>query len=91
MLISETWETKSMDIPHIINSRILQSFSFVRNRDHPSFLPQTGGGAAILFDDSKFNVTSAETNPPLGVEAVWTVISPKETVLSLQSSFGPLI
>ena len=82
VIISETWETKTMDpkdIPKLLQSNNLNSVSFVRNRDNPSFLSQTGGGTAIIYSESKFNVTSADIKPPLGVEAVWTIIAPKSS------------
>ena len=67
VIISETWETKTMDIPKMLQSNDLNSVSFVRNRDNPSFLSQTGGGTAIIYSESKFHVTSADIKPPLGV------------------------
>ena len=79
VIISETWETKSCDIPHLLQSNNLKSVSFVRNRDNPSHLPQTGGGTAILYSESNFQVCDAEIKPPIGVEAVWAIVTPKST------------
>ena len=76
-MISETWETKTKDIPEMLKSQTLKSVSFVRNRDHPPFLSQTGGGTAILYNESNFQVTEADIKPPIGVEAAWAIVTPK--------------
>ena len=74
-LISETWETNTMDIPKILDSPNLKSLSFVRNRDHPSHLSQTGGGTCIIFNESRFDVVSAGIKPPEGGSSLGNCLS----------------
>ena len=68
VVISETWETKTKDIPELLKSKSLKSVSFVRNRDHPPFLSQTGGGTTILYNESNFQVNEADIKPQLGLK-----------------------
>ena len=43
----------------------------------PPFLSQTGGGTAILYNESNFQVNEADIKPPVGVEAAWAIVTPK--------------
>ena len=70
MLVSETWERERSRLDTLLNSRVLKSISSYRKT-------KPGGGCAIIYNETQFNVTNPEIEVPEDVEAVWAIFTPK--------------
>ena len=82
-IISETWERKNCSLEQLLCSSQLKCVSYCRSRDFPSGT-QTGGGCAIIYNQSRFHTTQPSIGIPEGVEATWAVFTPKKLDSHLQ-------
>ena len=72
--MSETWERDDLPLDQLLN---LENFSIISNVKQREF---RGGKPAILVNRDKYHVKHLCPEPitvPIGVEAVWVLISPK--------------
>ena len=85
--ISESWKrppnnlNKLLDVPH------LSCISYCRGRDDAAWSvrgPKVGGGAAILYNNTRFKALEPEVGVPEGVEAAWVVLAPVRLDSNLQ-------
>ena len=70
-LVSETWERKRKQIKDILESTQFKSISYFRGQNRP------GGGCAIIYNESKFNVSRLDIEVAENVEAAWALFTPK--------------
>ena len=78
-LISETFEREKKRLDTVLKNSLYKSISYYRKNR------ATGGGCAILFNESKFSVLDLNIPAPQEVENVWALFTPKQAGLS----FGP--
>ena len=72
--MSETWERENLTLDQVLNVENFEIISNVKQREF------RGGKPAILVNKDKFYVKRLCPDPitvPIGVEAVWVLISPK--------------
>ena len=73
VLVSETWEVVGrIPLEVLLNSTHYKVISFKRGRG------KSGGGAAIVYDDTKFSVEEVALGVPEGVEAAWALLTPRQ-------------
>ena len=70
LIISETWELKRQSLEKLLDSSIFKTLSYCRKT-------KPGGGSAIIYNESRFEVTKFDLQPPENVEATWAVFTPK--------------
>ena len=74
--ISESWERTDLPLKQLLD---LDNFEIITNVKQRDF---KGGTPAILVNKDKYHVKSLCPEPitvPIGVEAVWSLITPKST------------
>ena len=84
MILSEHWGRKrsfeqALQMQHFKvkeSSRGIRGIPS-RGRNGNQTVSVTGGGVAIIYTETNFAVEDAEIEPPEGVEAVWTILTPK--------------
>ena len=77
ILVSETWEKLRKPLKDIIATDQYSSISYHRDAN------KTGGGCAIVHNQSRFNVEKLNIDVPVGVEGIWALLTPKvNTTLS---------
>ena len=85
-ILSEHWGRKgkleeALAIPHykvIEYSRSRQNYKC--KKDKPAVANATGGGAAIIYNEERFEVEELVITKPESVEAVYAIITPKQKV-----------
>ena len=70
-LICETFESERKRLSAVINNSHFKSLSYYRKNRAP------GGGCAIIFHETRFQVTELNVNVPDGVESCWALFTPK--------------
>ena len=73
-IISETWERQRHQLSKLIDSSKFKSISHYRQG-------RPGGGCAIIFNDSRFNVEELDMSVPDQVEAAWAVLTCKDNAI----------
>ena len=76
IFMSESWERKNLPLDKIINLENYEIISNVSQRKGP------GGRPAIIANSEKYhiqNITNTLVQIPWGVEAVWCILTPKNT------------
>ena len=92
---SESWERPRFDLTSLLDSPNYLAISYCRGRETPGIHPagrkagkpypsKIGGGAAILYNKHRFELTDCEVGVPPGIEAVWGVFSPRRLDHQLQ-------
>ena len=71
IIVSETWERRRIRLKDIIGTDRYQTISYHREGN------RTGGGCAIVYNDTRFNVEKIDVEVEAGVEAVWALVTPK--------------
>ena len=80
VLISESWEVVGRTpLQELLNSTHYKVISFKRGRG------RTGGGAAIVYDETRFMVEEVVHGVPDGVEAAWALLTPRQYDHHLQN------
>ena len=77
-LISETWERDEQSLEQRIDSPSYKVISYRRPKRKANRQP--GGGAAIIYNDNRFNISKLDVHVPDGVEAIWALVKPKNPV-----------
>ena len=83
---SETWERPRFDLSSLLDSPNYQSISYCRGRETPAirsvgrqagkpYPSKIGGGAAIIYNKNRFELTDSEVGVPAGIEAVCNMSS----------------
>ena len=73
VLVSESWEVVGRTpLETLLNSTHYKVISFKRGRGKP------GGGAAIVYDDTKFTVEEVAHGVPEGIEVAWALLTPRQ-------------
>ena len=70
-ILSESWESQRRRLNTLLNKTQFKSHSYYRKNRSP------GGGCAIIFNESRFSVSSLEVDVPEEVESVWALMTPK--------------
>ena len=87
--ISERWERPHHSLPRLLGSPNMTCVSFCRGRDDTLWteppVPKTSGGAAILYNHHTFWSEDAKVGVTEGVEALWTILTPKTLDSNLYS------
>ena len=73
-IISETWERKRQCLDDLISLSQFKSFSYCRQKVFKN--KQPGGGCAIIYNESRFEVSQFDTCVPENVEATWATFKP---------------
>ena len=76
VFISESWERHKLSLNDIIQIENYEIVSTVKKRDF------RGGNPALIINSEKYNITEICPEPitvPIGVEAIWAIISPKHS------------
>ena len=92
---SESWERPRFDLPSLLDSPNYLTISYCRGREAPAiqsvgrnagkpYPSKICGGAVILYNKHRFELTDSEVGVPPGVEAVWGVFSPRRLDHQLQ-------
>ena len=77
-IISETFERETKRLSSILNSEHFESISYYRKDRAP------GGGCAIIFNQTRFNVSDLKIETPDGIECCWALLVPKVSNNSLK-------
>ena len=86
-IISESWERKNLSLVELLDTTHFSCVSFSRGRDDVTWNqpgPKVGGGAAILFNNTRFTAEEVVFRVPDGVEAAWVILAPKQLDNRLQ-------
>ena len=86
MISTETWERPRFPLDKLLGSPHYSNLSYCRGRETPAirqdgkhagkpYPGKTGGGAAIFYNNHRFQATDTEIGVPQGIEAVWCVFS----------------
>ena len=70
-IISETFERNNKKLSNIFTSKHFESISYFRKNKAP------GGGCAIVYNQTRFNVTALDIAIPEGIESCWALFTPK--------------
>ena len=81
-IISETWERQELSLDNLLNLHQYKVISYRRPKRKANRQP--GGGAAIVYNDYRFMVSEIDFPVPHGVEIVWALVKPKQTVGNVQ-------
>ena len=74
-LVSESWEREEQSLEQLLN---LQNFKVISyRRPKCKAKKQPGGGAAIIYNEERFNICKLDVPSPTGVEIVWALVKPK--------------
>ena len=79
--MSESWERENLTLDQVIVKDNYKVISNVKQRDF------VGGKPALIINEDKFHITEISPEPitvPVGVEAVWALITPKQVRQSSQ-------
>ena len=88
LVASETWERPHYDLEALLESPHYRIISYCRGRDPPAlrtqgqhagkqYPPQTGGGAAVIYNKNRFDLEDCSVTVPPGVEVAWAVLTPR--------------
>ena len=69
-IVSESWESERRRLNTLLNRTQFKSQSYYRKNKSP------GGGCAIIYNETRFSVTSLEVEIPEDVESVWALFTP---------------
>ena len=72
-LVSETFERANKSLSSVLPKQHFESISQFRNNKAP------GGGCAIIFNQTRFQVSSLDVSIPEGIECCWALCTPKFT------------
>ena len=70
-IITETFEREKNPLSNVIKSREFKYFSYYRRNKAP------GGGCAIVFNETRFSVTSLQIPSIEEIETCWALVAPK--------------
>ena len=86
-IISESWERRALSLTEFLDSEHFSCVSFCRGRDDLTWTlpgPKVGGGAAIVYNNTRFAPEEEMIKVPDGVEAAWVILTPKQLDSRLQ-------
>ena len=86
-IISESWERRALSLTELLDSQHFSCVSFSRGRDDVAWTlpgPKVGGGAAIVYNNTRFASEEEMIGVPDGVEAAWVTLTPKQLDSRLQ-------
>ena len=75
-IVSETWERENESLETLLQIESHRVISYKRPKVKAS--KQPGGGCALIFNESRFNVSQLLVPVTSGVEAVWSLVQPKD-------------
>ena len=70
----ETWEREKKPLKELLRGTGLTVISKCRQKVKKN---QPGGGCCILINPTRFFITEPNIQVPVGVEVIWSIISPK--------------
>ena len=79
-LVSETFESKNRSVKEIFENSHYKSLSYKRTNRAP------GGGCAIVYNDTRFDVSEIAIEAPKEIETVWGMFIPKQSTPHLKVS-----
>ena len=74
LLVSEKWEHEDKPLTELLNMNNYTIHSHRRTKKKANTQP--GGACALVYNESRFQVTKLDIYVPKGVEACWTVFKP---------------
>ena len=81
-LISETWERQELSLNELLNLQQYKVISYKRPKRKEKRQP--GGGAAIIYNENRFDVSKIDVPVPHGVEIAWALVKPKQYTTNVQ-------
>jgi hypothetical protein len=73
-IVSETWERRRQCLDELLSLSQFKSVSYCRQQVFRN--KQPGGGCAIIYNESRFEVTPFDICVPENVEATWAIFTP---------------
>ena len=74
-IVSETWEREEQSLENLLQMENHKVLSYKRPKVKAA--KQPGGGCAIFYCEKRFQVSALPVPVPNGVEAVWSLVTPK--------------
>ena len=75
-IVSETWERERESLETLLKLQNYKIISYKRQKRKANKKP--GGGAGIIYNENRFEISKLEVPVPSGVEAAWSLVKPKE-------------
>ena len=75
-IVSETWERENESLEKLLQLNNYKIISYKRPKVKAT--KQPGGGCALIFCENRFHISQIFVNIPSGVEAVWSLVEPKQ-------------
>ena len=72
-IILESWEQEKKQIKDVLKSNQFKTISYYRKSKSP------GGGAAIIYNESRFSFVNLHVPTSSDIECVWALCTPKHT------------